>query len=1276
MCKSGGGSPPVPSGASTTFNSTVSPNPAAGSAYLDLMSRANTLSATPFNPAMLGTAAPLNALQTGAANQLYGLGINAANVGNQVSGYGNAISNVGLGAGQWDPAQVQAIMSPYTQNVVNTTQDWFNNQNAIQSNDLLSGAIRSGNAFGGDRAGVAQGIMAGQQQLAQAPVIANLYQQGYGQALDEFNKLQQLRLSGGQLAATGQQLGLAGQQFGLQGAGAAIGAGGLYQAQQQRELDIAQQNAMMQSAYPFQTLNWYGSILGGIGPLLGSTAAGSNNPPAPGGAGLRYGGIVRRARGGGLAGDDDYDEREPRTQLAGDVVPLPIHRLPGTVPAGVETGEMAGTRQGIVRPFFPYNAAGDARWQEWLRRKSERARGYDFGGGVSDDDDSRRDDEDRAPESKRESYASTSEASRLPETTATHPSTPNLGQGQLRTSARALPQPAFPSAASGGGQQQGGILSTLGNVAKTGSSLIDFGVKVAPYLAMLSDPKTKTDVQRIGRNDDGEPLYGFRYKGDPKSYPKVVGPMAHPMAWGGLVRRFANGGDIEDSNWSPERETGVAVGDNEPVPLPRARPNPPIPMSSPTTGRMTWFNPRPYAYTDPNTGTTWNDTGARSLREGPHASGLPISTPGFATAGNRALGHWYEVTTPDGQKQIIQKTDIGPPGVVDLNAAAASRAYANPNAVPSGQAQVRYIGKDLPPDVKPTSAPSSSAAGPTDPDAPTTRSSAERTGSMQPTLGNRTLPGFETPEKTLAQSLLSNPLTQMVGRYYSGTSPWGRVNLGRALIGTAEQQEAQRKQDVLDAKPQLMTMPNGEMGYRVGNQFLSLGMSSKETRDAAEATRKAEKHEREMQGDFITKKGLWGDERFGWNDQTKKYDVPLDTPAQTQQPATPKTEPAPAPAPPATPPAPAPQVRQSEAPAWQRAVGTDPRITAVPFHTPGDVSSIPPQLTEQVRPAASTQTAQAPAPQVAGPAAGQAPGSAEPIAEEEKDTAALVKLKGGFKTPLNWQVGTKNDPRMLEYFGMTPEDFDFRAARLAMGDTSVLTGSGASKQGTALRSALRARADQYWTDRGLGPERANAAVQEFMAQKAGARSLATQEGRITGALKSAMFTAPRVIETSANVDRTRFPDLNKIIIAGKTKVGDENVVRFGQAVETFVNNYARAMGGGNNVMTDNAREQAHLFLSTAYSKGQINAAIDQAMIEMDSELQGVRSAMGGYLGTEPQVRYQKGDVFKGPGQPQPGPQQAPQPGAQQRGGAGTGPVVIQGGHRYRQQPDGSYKAVD
>ena len=126
------------------------------------------------------------------------------------------------------------------------------------------------------------------------------------------------------------------------------------------------------------------------------------------------------------------------------------------------------------------------------------------------------------------------------------------------------------------------------------------------------------------------------------------------------------------------------------------------PTGADVSGRMTWFNPKPWSYTDPATGITWADAQARARGEGYHASRLPITTPGFASAGRGGLGHWYEVALPDGRKFVTQKTDVGPPGVVDLNAALASQAYPRgPQSMPQGQASARYLGRNLPEGMRP-----------------------------------------------------------------------------------------------------------------------------------------------------------------------------------------------------------------------------------------------------------------------------------------------------------------------------------------------------------------------------------------------------------------------------------------------------------------------------------------------------------------------------------------------------------------------------------------------
>ena len=230
---------------------------------------------------------------------------------------------------QFSAGAISQYESPYTKSVVDATQAQFNNQNAIQQAGVSGNAISQG-AFGGDREAVAHGITAGQEQLAQAPVIAGLQNQGYAQALNEFNQQQgvnlgaqqasqQLKQGAGQgiLAGNAQNLqgylgaaqgisGLGGQvlganeanswlasqagyglgnlgnealQTGLTGANAQLGAGGLEQQQAQQSLNVPYAQYQAAQAYPFQTTGWLANIAEGLGGSSGGT--GSTTTPGP-----------------------------------------------------------------------------------------------------------------------------------------------------------------------------------------------------------------------------------------------------------------------------------------------------------------------------------------------------------------------------------------------------------------------------------------------------------------------------------------------------------------------------------------------------------------------------------------------------------------------------------------------------------------------------------------------------------------------------------------------------------------------------------------------------------------------------------------------------------------------------------------------------------------------------------------------------------------------------------------------------------------------------------
>jgi len=59
------------------------------------------------------------------------------------------------------------------------------------------------------------------------------------------------------------------------------------------------------------------------------------------------------------------------------------------------------------------------------------------------------------------------------------------------------------------------------------ASILLGGAKIGSQMWMASDRGMKTDIERI--SDGPVPMYAYRYKKDPKTYPKVVGPMAQDI---------------------------------------------------------------------------------------------------------------------------------------------------------------------------------------------------------------------------------------------------------------------------------------------------------------------------------------------------------------------------------------------------------------------------------------------------------------------------------------------------------------------------------------------------------------------------------------------------------------------------------------------------------------------------------------------------------------------------------------------------------------------------
>ena len=151
------------------------------------------------------------------------------------------------------PQAYQQFMSPYQQEVIDTTLSEFDRQRQIAQQQIGAQAV-AGGAFGGAREGVQQAEFGSQTLQDRAALQAQLLQQGFGQA----------QQAAGQ--AFQQQQGLASLQPQLLGSqiGAMSALGQQQQAQQQAILD-AQAGAAKEAAFePYTRYGLVGQQLTGL----------------------------------------------------------------------------------------------------------------------------------------------------------------------------------------------------------------------------------------------------------------------------------------------------------------------------------------------------------------------------------------------------------------------------------------------------------------------------------------------------------------------------------------------------------------------------------------------------------------------------------------------------------------------------------------------------------------------------------------------------------------------------------------------------------------------------------------------------------------------------------------------------------------------------------------------------------------------------------------------------------------------------------------------------
>jgi len=192
----------------------------------------------------------------------------------------------GLGA-LTGPTAYQPFMSPYQQDVIDTSLTEFDRQAQMRQQQMQDQTLGVPGAFGGGREGVQLSEYQAGSDRNRAMLQAQMLQQGYGQAQNAAQQAfaNQQAIAAGQLGLGQAQMGLGREQMNLSnfqraGLGQDVAMegqmGAMRQAQEQARL-TAQQQAHQTAAYePYGRLGQYGQ---GITGLTGGVAAAQYQQP-------------------------------------------------------------------------------------------------------------------------------------------------------------------------------------------------------------------------------------------------------------------------------------------------------------------------------------------------------------------------------------------------------------------------------------------------------------------------------------------------------------------------------------------------------------------------------------------------------------------------------------------------------------------------------------------------------------------------------------------------------------------------------------------------------------------------------------------------------------------------------------------------------------------------------------------------------------------------------------------------------------------------------------
>lgn len=123
---------------------------------------------------------------------------------------------------------------------------------------------------------------------------------------------------------------------------------------------------------------------------------------------------------------------------------------------------------------------------------------------------------------------------------------------------------------------------------------------------------------------------------------------------------------------------------------------------------------------------------------------------------------------------------------------------------------------------------------------------------------------------------------------------------------------------------------------------------------------------------------------------------------------------------------------------------------------------------------------------------------------------------------------------------------------------------------------------------------------QYWGQRAAEQTVGRRGATLMMASNAAGQLVPIVQDLSSRISRTDYPDINKILLAGREKTGDPDVVAFGQALNSLLYVYMRALNPSGIPRVADLERGQHM-LQTAWSQGQLDAVLTQMNREIGAE---------------------------------------------------------------------------